>query len=76
LCRGRTGAHRHRCHARGGSRVRRAARSHCLTGELASPLRYDSRAGTETRTRRRMRQALVASQVSLAPRHARGRRAS
>jgi len=35
-------------------------------GELASPLRYDSRAGTETRTRRRMRQALVASQVSLA----------
>ena len=35
-------------------------------GELASPLRYDSRAGTETRARRRMRQALVASQVSLA----------
>src|SRR6185369_9893857 len=34
-------------------------------GELASPLRYDSRAGTETRARRRMRQALVASQVSL-----------
>ena len=35
-------------------------------GELASPLRYDSRAGTETRARRRMRHALVASQVSLA----------
>ena len=35
-------------------------------GELASPLRYDSRAGTETRARRRMRQALVASQVALA----------
>ena len=35
-------------------------------GELASPLRYDSRAGTETRSRRRMRQALVASQVALA----------
>jgi predicted permease len=35
-------------------------------GELASPLRYDSRAGTETRARRRMRQTLVASQVALA----------
>jgi putative ABC transport system permease protein len=35
-------------------------------GELASPLRYDSRAGTETRARRRMRQGLVASQVALA----------
>ena len=35
-------------------------------GELASSLRYDSRAGTETRTRRRLRQALVASQVALA----------
>jgi predicted permease len=35
-------------------------------GELASPLRYDARAGTETRARRRMRQALVASQVALA----------
>jgi len=35
-------------------------------GELASPLRYDSRAGTETRARRRMRQALVSSQVALA----------
>lgn len=35
-------------------------------GELASPLRYDSRAGTETRTRRRVRHALVASQVALA----------
>jgi predicted permease len=35
-------------------------------GELASPLRYDSRAGTETRARRQMRQALVASQVALA----------
>ena len=35
-------------------------------GDLASPLRYDSRAGTETRARRRMRQALVASQVALA----------
>ena len=35
-------------------------------GELASPLRYDSRAGMETRARRRVRQALVASQVALA----------
>ena len=35
-------------------------------GELASPLRYDSRAGTETRARRRMRQTLVASQVAIA----------
>jgi putative ABC transport system permease protein len=35
-------------------------------GELGSPLRYDSRAGTETRARRRMRQTLVASQVALA----------
>jgi putative ABC transport system permease protein len=35
-------------------------------GELASPLRYDSRAGTETRARRRVRHALVASQVALA----------
>jgi predicted permease len=35
-------------------------------GELASPLRYDSRAGTETRARRRVRQALVSSQVALA----------
>jgi predicted permease len=35
-------------------------------GELASPLRYDSRGGTETRARRRVRQALVASQVALA----------
>ncbi|HUQ84562.1 MAG TPA: ABC transporter permease [Gemmatimonadaceae bacterium] len=35
-------------------------------GDLASPLRYDARAGTETRARRRMRQALVASQVALA----------
>ena len=35
-------------------------------GELASPLRYDARAGTETRARRRVRQALVASQVALA----------
>ena len=35
-------------------------------GELASPLRYDSRAGTETPARRRMRQTLVASQVALA----------
>jgi predicted permease len=35
-------------------------------GEPASPLRYDSRAGTETRARRRMRQALVASHVALA----------
>jgi predicted permease len=35
-------------------------------GELASPLRYDSRAGTETRARRQMRQVLVASQVALA----------
>jgi putative ABC transport system permease protein len=35
-------------------------------GDLASPLRYDSRAGTETRARRRMRQALVSSQVALA----------
>ena len=35
-------------------------------GDLASPLRYDSRAGTETRARRRMRHALVASQVALA----------
>ncbi len=35
-------------------------------GELASPLRFDSRAGTETRARRRVRHALVASQVALA----------
>lgn len=35
-------------------------------GQLASPLRFDSRAGTETRARRRMRQTLVASQVALA----------
>ncbi len=35
-------------------------------GSLASPLRFDSRAGTETRARRRMREALVASQVALA----------
>ena len=35
-------------------------------GDLASPLRYDARAGTETRARRRVRQALVASQVALA----------
>ena len=35
-------------------------------GELASPLRFDSRAGTETRARRRVRNALVASQVALA----------
>jgi len=35
-------------------------------GELASPLRYDARAGTETRARRRVRHALVASQVALA----------
>jgi len=36
------------------------------SGQLASPLRYDSRAGTETRARRRVRHALVASQVALA----------
>jgi predicted permease len=35
-------------------------------GQLASPLRFDSRAGTETQTRRRARHALVASQVALA----------
>jgi len=35
-------------------------------GELASPLRFDSRAGTEPRTRRRVRHMLVASQVALA----------
>ena len=35
-------------------------------GELATPLRFDSRAGTETRARRRVRHALVASQVALA----------
>jgi putative ABC transport system permease protein len=35
-------------------------------GELGSPLRFDSRAGTETRARRRVRHALVASQVALA----------
>jgi len=35
-------------------------------GALASPLRFDSRAGTETRTRRRLRHTLVASQVALA----------
>jgi predicted permease len=35
-------------------------------GQLASPLRFDSRAGTETRERRRVRHALVASQVALA----------
>jgi predicted permease len=35
-------------------------------GELGSPLRFDSRAGTETRMRRRMRHTLVASQVALA----------
>jgi putative ABC transport system permease protein len=35
-------------------------------GSLASPLRFDSRAGTETRARRRMREALVAWQVALA----------
>jgi predicted permease len=35
-------------------------------GELASPLRFDSRAGTETRVRRRVRHTLVASQVALA----------
>ena len=35
-------------------------------GQLATPLRFDSRAGTETRTRRRARQVLVASQVALA----------
>jgi len=36
------------------------------SGDLGSPLRYDARAGSETRARRRMRQALVASQVALA----------
>lgn len=35
-------------------------------GQLATPLRFDSRAGTETRARRRVRHALVASQVALA----------
>jgi len=35
-------------------------------GQLASPLRFDSRAGTETRARRRVRHALVASQIALA----------
>jgi predicted permease len=35
-------------------------------GDLGSPLRHDSRAGTETRSRRVMRQTLVASQVALA----------
>lgn len=35
-------------------------------GELASPLRFDSRAGTETRARRRVRHTLVACQVALA----------
>src|SRR2546429_1430748 len=35
-------------------------------GDLASLLRIDSRSGTETRRRRRFRQSLVASQVTLA----------
>jgi predicted permease len=35
-------------------------------GDLGSPLRFDSRAGTETRARRRMKHTLVASQVALA----------
>jgi len=35
-------------------------------GNLASPLRLDSRSGNMTRGRRRVRQALVASQVALA----------
>lgn len=35
-------------------------------GQLATPLRFDSRTGTETRGRRRARHVLVASQVSLA----------
>ena len=35
-------------------------------GQLATPLRFDSRAGTETRARRRVRHVLVASQVALA----------
>ena len=35
-------------------------------GDLGSPMRHDSRAGTETRGRRIMRQTLVASQVALA----------
>lgn len=35
-------------------------------GQLASPLRFDSRSGTETRARRQVRNALVASQVALA----------
>lgn len=35
-------------------------------GQLATPLRFDSRAGTETRARRRVRHALVASQIALA----------
>ena len=35
-------------------------------GQLASPLRFDSRAGAETRTRRTGRHVLVASQLALA----------
>jgi predicted permease len=35
-------------------------------GQHASPLRFDGRGGTETRARRRVRQALVGSQVALA----------
>lgn len=35
-------------------------------GQLGSPLRFDSRGGTETRARRRVRHTLVASQVALA----------
>ena len=35
-------------------------------GDLGSPMRHDSRGGTETRGRRVMRQTLVASQVALA----------
>lgn len=35
-------------------------------GQLATPLRFDSRAGTETRARRRLRYTLVGAQVALA----------
>ena len=35
-------------------------------GRLASPLRFDTRAGTEGRARRRIRQVLVAAQIALA----------
>jgi putative ABC transport system permease protein len=35
-------------------------------GSVASPLRFDRRAGTETRQRRRVRRSLVASQIALA----------